>query len=71
MKVKVVSVFRDMLTGQLYNPGEVIEIEDDDRVEDLVSRKLAEPIKEKKEAKVAELDEDATAKLKEAMNVEV
>ena len=54
MKVKVVSVFRDMFTGQLYNPGEVIEIEDEARVEDLASRKLAEPIKEKKEVKVSE-----------------
>lgn len=115
MKVKVVSVFRDMFTGQLHNPGEVIEIEDEARVEDLASRKLAKPIKEKKEAqvseekkevkislfekefekkalidalkavgaqasgnmreetlldKVAELDEDATAKLKEALGIE-
>lgn len=27
MKVKVISVFRDKFTGQLYNPGEVLEIE--------------------------------------------
>lgn len=104
-----------MFTGQLHNPGEVIEIEDKARVEDLASRKLAEPIKEKKEAKaseekkevkislfekefekkalidalkaigvqasgtmkeetllgeVAELDEEATAKLKEALGIE-
>lgn len=112
MKVKVVSVFRDMFTGQLHNPGEVIEIEDEARVEDLTSRKLAEPIKEKKApeekkevkvslfekefekkalvdalksigvqaagnmreetllAKVAELDEETTAKLKEALGIE-
>lgn len=106
MKVKVVSVFRDMFTGQLHNPGEVIEIEDEARVEDLASRKLAEPIKEKKEVKislfqkefekkalidalkaigvqvsgtmkeeallgeVAELDEETTAKLKEALGIE-
>lgn len=113
MKVKVVSVFRDMFTGQLHNPGEVIEIEDEARVEDLASRKLAEPIKEKKApeekkevkislfekefekkalvdalktigvqatgnmreetllAKVAELDEESTSKLKEALGIEV
>lgn len=112
MKVKVTSVFRDMFTGQLYNPGEVIEIEDDARAEDLASRGLAEPIKEKKAPKekkevkislfekefeekalidalkaigvqasgnmkeetlldkVAELDEEATAKLKEALGIE-
>ena len=113
MKVGVTSVFRDMFTGQLYNPGEVIEIEDETRVEDLASRKLAEPIEEKKApegkkevkislfekefekkalvdalktigvqasgnmrektllSKVSELDEDATAKLKEALGIEV
>lgn len=115
MKVKVTSVFRDKFNGQLYNPGEVIEIEDQARVEDLASRGLAEPIKEKKEAKapeekkevkislfekefekkalidalksigvqatgtmkeetllgkVAELDEESTAKLKEALGIE-
>lgn len=115
MKVKVTSVFRDKFNGQLYNPGEVIEIEDEARVEDLAIRKLAEPIKEKKEAKapeekkevkislfekefekkalidalksigvqatgtmkeetllgkVAELDEESTAKLKEALGIE-
>lgn len=115
MKVKVTSVFRDKFNGQLYNSGEVIEIEDEARVEDLASRGLAEPIKEKKEAKapeekeevkislfekefdkktlvdalkgigvqasgntkeetllgkVAELDEESTAKLKEALGIE-
>lgn len=115
MKVKVISIFRDKFTSRLYNPGEVIEIEDEARVEDLASRGLAEPIKEKKEAKapeekkevkislfdkefekkalvdalksigvqasgtmkeetllgkVAELDEESTAKLKEALGIE-
>lgn len=54
MKVKVTSVFRDKFNGQLYNPGEVIEIEDEARVKDLASRGLAEPIKEKKETKASE-----------------
>ena len=112
MKVKVTSVFRDKFTGQYYEPGEVIEIEDEARVEDLEDRKLAERVKEtkvpkeKKEvkislfekefekkalvdalksvgvqasgsmreetllSKVAELDEETTAKLKEALGVE-
>lgn len=51
MKVRVTSIFRDKFTGQLYSPGELIEIEDEDRVEDLEDRKLAERVEEKKEAK--------------------
>lgn len=54
MKVKVISVFRDKFTDQLYNPGEEIEIQDKVRVEDLEARKLAERIKEKQEAKAPE-----------------
>lgn len=113
MKVKVTSVFRDKFTGKYYNPGEVIEIEDEARVEDLENRELAEPIEEKKAPeekkevkislfekefdkkalvdalksigiqasgnmkeetlldKVAKLDEESTAKLKEALGIEV
>lgn len=115
MKVKVISVFRDKFTGQLYNPGEEIEIQDKVRVEDLEARRLAERIKEKQEskapeekkevkislfekelekkalvdalksigvqatanmreetllAKVTELDEEATGKLKEVLGIE-
>lgn len=115
MKVKVMSIFRDKFTGQYYNPGEEIEIQDKARVEDLEARKLAERIngkqeakapEEKKEvkislfdkefekkalvdalksigvqasgnmkeetllAKVAELDEESTTKLKEALGIE-
>lgn len=51
MKVRVTSIFRDKFTGQLYSPGELIEIEDEDRVEDLEDRKLAERVEEKKEDK--------------------
>lgn len=115
MKVKVISVFRDKFTSRLYNPGELIEIEDEARVENLVNLKLVEPIEKKKDkapeenkeikislfekefekkvlvdalksigaqasgtmkeetllAKVAELDEESTAKLKEALGIEV
>lgn len=48
MKVKVISVFQDKFTGKLYQPGEVLDIEDEARVEDLSSRGLAKPIEEKK-----------------------
>lgn len=107
MRVKVIEVFRDKFNGKYYEPGQVLEIEDEARVEDLVNRKLAERVvvpEEKKEvkislfekefekkalvdalkavgiqasgnmkeeallAKVAELDEETTAKLKEALN---
>lgn len=112
MKVKVISVFRDKFTHQLYNPGEVIEIEDETRAQDLENRRLVERVEkvkaseEKKEvriplfekefekkalvdalksisvqasgnmkedtllAKIAELDEESTAKLKEALGIE-
>lgn len=47
MKVKVIDVFRDKFTGQLYNPGDILEIEDKARVSDLTSRGLAERVEEK------------------------
>lgn len=109
MKVKVISVFRDKFTGKYYSPGEVIEVSEESRVQDMENRRLAERVEvkvpeEKKEvkislfekefekkalidalksigvqasgnmkeetllAKVAELDEESTAKLKEAIN---
>lgn len=111
MKVKVISVFRDKLTGKYYSPGEVIEVSEESRVQDMENRRLAERVEvkapeEKKEvkislfekefekkalidalksigvqasgnmkeetllAKVAELDEESTAKLKEALGIE-
>ena len=111
MKVKVISVFRDKLTGKYYTPGEMIEVAEESRVLDMESRKLAERVEvkvpeEKKEvkislfekefdkkalvdalkaigvqasgnmkeetllAKVSELDEESTAKLKEALGIE-
>ena len=51
MKVKVIDVFRDRFTGQLYNPGDILEIEDKARVEDLVNRQLVEIVVVKQEAK--------------------
>lgn len=112
MKVKVTSVFRDKFTHQLYNLGEVVEIEDEARVRYLEDRELAERVEalkvseEKKEEKISlfenefekkalvdalksvggkaamnmkeetlianvtALDEEATAKLKEALGIE-
>lgn len=107
MKVQVITEFRDKFTGKLYQPGEVLIIEDEARVEDLANRELAKPVEEKKEPKgislfekefekkalvdalkgigvqvtgnmgektlldkVAELDEEANAKLKIALGIE-
>ena len=56
MKVKVISIFRDKFTKQLYNPGGVLDFEDEARVADLESRKLVERVevpKEKKEGKIS------------------
>lgn len=50
MKVKVISVFRDKFTGKVYDPGEVLVIEDEARVDDLTGRKLVEVVEEKKPA---------------------
>lgn len=51
MKVQVITEFRDKFTGKLYQPGEVLIIEDEARVEDLANRELAKPVEEKKEPK--------------------
>lgn len=50
MKVKVLELFRDKFTKQLYNAGEELEIEDKARVDDLVSRELVKIIEDKKES---------------------
>ena len=61
MKVKVISVFRDKLTGVFYTPGDVVEISDESRVLDMESRNLAERVelssddKDKKGAKSPKL----------------
>jgi hypothetical protein len=48
MKVKVISIFRDMFTDKLYKVGEILEIENEDRIEDLNTRGLAELIESEK-----------------------
>lgn len=51
MKVKVIGIFRDKFTKELYQVGKEFEITDESRVKDLVSRGLVEVIEEKKEEK--------------------
>lgn len=48
MKVKVTSIFQDKFTDKLYKVGDVLDFEDETRIEDLSSRGLAEPVEEKK-----------------------
>lgn len=54
MKVKVIRIFRDIFTKELYSVGMVIEIKDEARVEDLTARGLVEVVEEKVD------DEDPT-----------
>lgn len=48
MKVKVLRVFRDKYTKELYSVGIGLEFEDEDRIEDLTSRGLVEVVEEEK-----------------------
>ncbi len=112
MKIKVIDIFRDKFTGEVYSPGTILDFEDEARIQDLENRKLAERVEtvktpeEKKEvkislfdkefekkvlidalksigaqasgnmkeetllAKITKLDEESTAKLKEALGIE-
>lgn len=69
MKVKVISVFRDKFTKQMYEPGQVLDFEDEARVQDLESRKLAERVEtvktpeEKKEVKISLFDKEFEKKV--------
>ncbi|MFV0327327.1 MAG: hypothetical protein ACK5LF_23640 [Bacteroides xylanisolvens] len=47
MKVKVLRVFRDKYTKELYSVGIELEFEDEARIEDLTSRGLVEAIEDK------------------------
>lgn len=58
MKIRVISVFRDKFTGKYYTPGEVIEVSEESRVQDMENRRLAERVEikvpeEKKEVKIS------------------
>ncbi|BES59887.1 hypothetical protein [Dysgonomonas capnocytophagoides] len=50
MKVKVLKIFRDIYTKELYSVGRKLEIEDEDRIEDLTSRGLVGVVEEEKAA---------------------
>lgn len=50
MKVRVLKIFRDVYTKELYAVGRELDIEDEDRIEDLTSRGLVEVVEEKKAA---------------------
>lgn len=47
MKVKVIRIFRDIFTKELYSVGMVIEIKDEARIEELTARGLVEVVEEK------------------------
>ena len=47
MKVKVIRIFRDIFTKELYSVGMVIEIKDEARIEDLTARGLVKIVEEK------------------------
>lgn len=56
MKVKVIRIFRDIFTKELYSVGMVIEIKDEARIEDLTARGLVEVLEEK-------VDDDDTTQI--------
>lgn len=50
MKVKVLKIFSDIYTKELYSVGRKLEIDDEDRIEDLTTRGLVEVVEEEKAA---------------------
>lgn len=69
MKIKVIDIFRDKFTGEVYSPGTILDFEDETRVQDLESRKLAERVEtvktpeEKKEVKISLFDKEFEKKV--------
>ena len=69
MKIKVIDIFRDKFTGEVYSPGTILDFEDEARVQDLESRKLAERVEtvktpeEKKEVKISLFDKEFEKKV--------
>lgn len=49
MKVKVIKIFRDISTKELYHVGRELDLQDKARVENLASRGLVEVIEEDKD----------------------
>lgn len=48
MKVKVLRIFRDKFTKELYSVGGLLELEDKSRIKDLTTRGLVELVEDKK-----------------------
>jgi len=46
MKYNVIRRFRDKYTGEIYLPGDAFVSDETDRIEDLLNRKLIEPMPE-------------------------
>lgn len=46
MKYNVIRRFRDKYTGEIYLSGDTFESDEADRIEDLLNRKLIEPMPE-------------------------
>jgi hypothetical protein len=69
MKIKVIDIFRDKFTGEVYNPGTILDFEDEARIQDLENRKLAERVEtvktpeEKKEVKISLFDKEFEKKV--------
>lgn len=51
MKVSVTEVFIDKYTGEVYEVGQMLNLDDEDRVADLVNRGLVKKLEEKKTTK--------------------
>jgi hypothetical protein len=69
MKIKVIDIFRDKFTGEVYSPGTILDFEDEARIQDLENRKLAERVEtvktpeEKKEVKISLFDKEFEKKV--------
>ena len=67
MKIKVIDIFRDKFTGEVYSPGTILDFEA--RIQDLENRKLAERVEtvktpeEKKEVKISLFDKEFEKKV--------
>jgi len=46
MKYNIIRRFRDKYTGEIYLPGDTFESDEAGRIEDLLNRKLIEPMPE-------------------------
>ena len=63
MKVKVISTFRDIFTDKLYKVGEILEIENEDRIEALNTRGLTELIESEKPKTITVFEKELSKKV--------